>query len=366
MKLGCLAGVEYKGKIVFSPMYSNGLFELDTTTGMTRLIKIVKKELNVQALYRKAVLHNGEAWFIPQKGNNILKINLETYELQYLKVDYNVKFDTSGNYPYYYMFIDCSVILDKYLVCVPSGIDAVVIIDMDSNKMISVPNIANPNIDKVHTAFFTNENINIISEKGKLDKRINMADYSVEPADWEFDSSYFSSAIKFKDYLYLIPNRKDGELKLAKMNLMTKSIEYYQLPRTEDGYYGGVIWDKWLMMFPDNGARILRFDLHNSSFKFINYPVEIRKYITGDKTIVRLIDSNDKLFVSLCVEGFVLEFDKSGEITDYYDVIDMNDEERNKIFENDNRVNNEIFTKEGEPLSLADYIYMISLKEDMT
>lgn len=366
MTLGCLAGVEYKGKILFSPMYSNGLFELDMYTRTVRLVRIVENEKCVAALYRKAILYKSEAWFVPQKGEFIICVNLETYEIKYINLEYATKYSESGKFPYYYTFIDAVIVNDKYLVCVPIGIDSIMLINMETHEVCSVKDISNPNLDKVHTSFLSDEKLCVISQNGLLDKEIEIESKESFTKEWEFDSKRFSSGLSYKNELFLIPNNSSGEkpITLGKINLLTKEILYYPLPDTTYGYYGGLVGEGFLLLFPDNGSRILRFDLSDEQFYFIDYPEEIRNKVTGDKTIIRAIDSKSRILVSMPVEGYILEFDTNGDIKDYFNVAVMQDEEKNSIIEASREKGENIsgLITESISLMLSDFLYILSYK----
>lgn len=364
MKLGCLAGVEYKNKVIFSPMYTNGIFELNLSSGEVRLIKMLEKEGASGALFRKAVIYKNEAWFIPQKSNYIVCMDVESYKISYIPLQYRTKYNTSSDYPYYYAFIDCIIIREMYLVCVPSGIDSVIIINLETHEQRVVYGISNPEIDKVHSAVMIDDELYLISQNGTSDCVIALDGNYARKINLSFDHQKYSSLICNKNNIFLIPNNQscDKQNHLCVYNYETKRKSYFNLPSSGESYYGGIAEEQFVLLFPYNGTKILKFDIYNSCFTFINYPEQIATCFMSGRTIAIPIHSCSRVLVSLPIEGYILEFNSVGEITNYYDVRIMNKNDSNTFireYKHKNRNGGAIFS-EFEPFMVEDFLQILS------
>ena len=199
MNLSCMAGVEFENKILFTSRYMNGLFELDLATGLISLVSIIKGEIPQYNLYRKAFLHNKEAWFIPQRGEQILCVNLETYDISYYRPGFNTKYEENVDYPYWFAYIDGVIVEDRFLFCIPSGYDALQIIDMQEHELFPVYGINNPYNDIIYSAYVRNGEAHLLSKKGTSDVIVKCDGRVSGSKDWiqNYTEGYLSSIQKY-------------------------------------------------------------------------------------------------------------------------------------------------------------------------
>ena len=367
MKIGCMSGVEYNGKVVFSSLYTNGLFELDTDSRRVRLICVLDKEKFEQSLYRRAFLYKNEAWFLPQRGKYILNINLDTYDVKYFDLIYSQKYEESPNYPYYFSFIDGRIVNGNKLVCIPSGIDSIILIDMDLHTLSKIEDISCPPKDMVHTVYESEESLFVLSKEGNLDICVNLATLETKRISSEFGDKCFSSSILYGNTIYLIPDVMPNERKayLGCMDLMTSKTDYYLMNKANSFYYGGIAYDKGIILFPNNATILIRFLHDEKSFEEIDYPKEIKEIVSRKKITIRPIDSVNRKMASLIYEGYIIEFDQDGNITDYYNIEKATEKDILELLSMNQAKGNNIVKECGDllyedsPFSINDFMAMI-------
>ena len=154
-KLGFTAGVKYNNKIFFSASMSNGLYEMDLITGKTKLLCMFYHEEMKILLHRNAFIYKNYAWFIPQKGRYITKVNLDTLEMSFFTYEYDICKEND-----FFAFILSKRIGNK-IYLLPRSIDTFVVIDMESDKIQQMPGIIKPNEEVSIDFLIVNDEINI-------------------------------------------------------------------------------------------------------------------------------------------------------------------------------------------------------------
>lgn len=364
MKLGCMAGVEYKDKIIFSSTYINGLFEMDMHTRKVRFIQVIDGEVWEAHLFRKAFLFGNEAWFIPQRGNHVICINLDTYYIEYFELKYEKKFEEHKEYPYYYAYIDGLVVNERYLYCIPNGLDSLLVIDMQNHNISSIKEINNPEKDLIYGAFFYQEKVNLLSQKGKLNKRIYIESKKVEKGNWQFDSNNFLSSIQNGTDLYLIPAymKSRQSRKMAKIDLYSGEVTYIKLPDISEEYYGGIFIKDSLILLPDYGVNFIKMDNERKIFEKVKYPLELKNRLKCHNNTARAIASMGRKLISFIHSGYILEFNENGNIINYFETGELGDVEVQKLIKNYREkkiVFPKILVQEKEMVSLSEYIQLI-------
>lgn len=132
MKLTLNAAVEYKGQIFFSAVYMNGLFKIDIATKEIFFLKKFDKEEIYIGIHRTAFLYKNDAWFVPEHGNYIAVVNLDTLEITYKELLYkenNLK--SIVNVKYY----SGAIFNEKHLFLVPSSLDTLVIYNLETKDI---------------------------------------------------------------------------------------------------------------------------------------------------------------------------------------------------------------------------------------
>ena len=368
MKIGCMAGVEYKGKIIFVSTYVNGLFELDTENKNVRLIAVLEKERNERALFRRALIFKNEAWFIPQKGEHIICVNLDTYDMTYYSMNYTKKYQVSSEYPYFYSYIDAKIIDDDILVCIPSGLDAIQLINLNSHKFDYIEDVSQPTKDRIHSVFIFDGKLNVLSEKGILDVLINLETKEKVKANWKLTEYHFLSSVEKGDDLYLLPTvNESNTMYLGRINMKTGKTEFYDIPWQENGYYSGFSCGDNVICFPDytKNKNIIRYCVSGKKFCEVKYPEEVVNKIKGENVSVRCIDSKSGFYATLMYNDLIVEFNTEGEIINCFDIGSVVEEDSKRIIENSkkNGIYNGILSdellSEGEPFYLKDFLMII-------
>lgn len=363
MKLGCMAGVEYKDKIIFSSTYINGLFELDLNTRKVKFIKTIEGEACEAHLFRKAFLFGEEAWFIPQRANHVICVDLNTYDIEYFELQYNRKFEESKEYLYYYAYIDGLIVNERYLYCIPNGLDSLLVVDMLEHHVSSINVFNDPEKDLMYGAYFYQESVHLLSQKGLLDKIIRVEKNDIEEKKWKFDSTGFLSLVQSGTDLYLIPAYLKAEKtrKLAKVDLVSGEGVYIEMPNISEECYGGVILNDCLLLLPDYGMNFIKVNFEKRTFESVLYPDAVKDKLKNCNNAARIIASERKVLISLSHSCCILEFDKEGNILNYFDVSKLEYDEEQKVIAEckKNIVLPPIVMKEGEDLSLIEYIKLI-------
>lgn len=364
MKLGCMAGVEYKGKIVFSSTYMNGLFELDINTKRVRFLKTIEGEAWEAHLFRKAFLFGEEVWFIPQRGKRVICVDLNTYDIEYFDLQYNRKFEETESYPYYFAYIDGLIINERYLYCIPNGLDELLVIDMREHCVSSVNISNNPEQDLIYGAFFYQERVHLLSQKGLLDKAILIERNDIEEKNWKFDTTGFLSYVQYEMDLYLIPAYSDGKesRKLAKIDLTSGDVVYLNMPDSPEEYYGGLFMNDSLILLPDCGTDFIKMNIEEKTFEKVPYPNMLKDKIKNGNNAARVITSKERSLISFIHGGYILELDGEGNISNYFDVRKVEITEVEKViieYKSKDIVFPQIVMEEEQDLSLKEFIQFI-------
>ncbi len=126
MDVAFLAGVKYKNKVFFSAMNVNALMTFDCKTQETKYLKSFEKEDIKNCLHRCAFLHGDTAWFIPWEGHYLVKVNLDSLDMDYYLVPQYRKFG----------FIETILYMGDYLFLIPNGNDMKSLLRIDLTNSI--------------------------------------------------------------------------------------------------------------------------------------------------------------------------------------------------------------------------------------
>lgn len=136
--LNFVAGVEKDGFIYFSAWEYNAFACMDIETGNVEYLAIFEKEDYSPRLHAAAYMVDDDIWFAPCCAKHIVKVNIQTLEMNYYDYEYkySMKYSTDGSYQ---AFTDI-VCYRNRLFMVPWSIDAMVIIDFENNNIECVQN----------------------------------------------------------------------------------------------------------------------------------------------------------------------------------------------------------------------------------
>lgn len=228
IKLIMSAAVEYENVIYFSPVYINGLFKLDLETKKISFICRFDEREVCYALYRFACIYKNEIWFIPYHASKIAIVNMQTFAIEYISPLYHKVVKAGVKYRGGMLYCKAEIIKEKCLCLIPSSVDSVLIINMETRELIPF--------------------------------------YDVIKADEFLDGGAYDP---IQDCIWMqFTQGKNGILKLS---LIDGKIERYGYPFNERNY-GFYYYQESLFMSPGNDGYIRSINTNN--LHITSYPIE--------------------------------------------------------------------------------------------
>lgn len=182
IKISFFAGVEYDNKVYFSAYTHNGLYEMDLETRDCRLISFFAKEDIAPMLHRQAFLYKEYAWFIPQEGKFISKLNLKNFEISYY--NFAVEIECPSDVRQYHAFA-CGIKEKNMLYLIPQSVDAVVAIDMESDEIKEFHSVIDPKTEMAVDAAIHGDNLYIFFAESGYYRKLDLR--SGDCQDYDFD-----------------------------------------------------------------------------------------------------------------------------------------------------------------------------------
>lgn len=189
-KLVFNAAVEYKNVIYFSALYANGLFKLDLGTQEVQFLKRFERESICIGIHHFAFLYKNEAWFIPQLGNYIAIVNLNTLVIEYKELIYTDDTCSMVNFKY----SSGTIIHNKYLYLIPGALDTLVIFDLEK-KIVVQSYIVRKYSDQLFGNGFYNpvtKCIRLDPWRGSYSVIINLQEGTVISHEYEYQNNVYS------------------------------------------------------------------------------------------------------------------------------------------------------------------------------
>lgn len=146
--------VEVNGILYFSAHYMNGLFKLDLLTKEIEYIGRCSEESKSVDLYRYALAYRGKVYFIPGVGNYIVCIDTMTGKIERYKVPEAEH--TCGDYKF-----AAVVEVNGEVWMIPAQYDAILRLNMDTNEMERYSNWPKEIAEKVGKGFLFSDGIHI-------------------------------------------------------------------------------------------------------------------------------------------------------------------------------------------------------------
>lgn len=154
-------GVKYNSAYYLTAIHMNALFMYNINKKKLIFLTSFQKEKKREYLYLKAFLYKNEAWFIPNQAEYIAIVNLDTYYINYMPLDYQKCYNDKG-----IKYINILHFNEKYLCLIPWDIDATMIIDLENKSMASFHGIVDQK-KKYHDAIFIDNKIYFFPWNGK-------------------------------------------------------------------------------------------------------------------------------------------------------------------------------------------------------
>lgn len=296
MNLGFFAGVEYNNKIYFSACQYNGLFEMDLMTKRVRVVGLFEKEKLKRRLHRAAFLYKNFAWFIPQEGEYIAKVNLENMVISYFEFSVAKKNENVNNG--YHAFVCGKKFGDKKLCLIPRDVDTVVVVDMETNEIEELYDAVDVGKECTMDACILGEELFLFFKAAGYYRRINLV--TGIRTEQHIEDGVSSVCNVEKDIWILTAESK----KIIQYDLDVDKI-VDEIILNENKQYNGAVRSKDEIIFlPIKAPGFLRLNIF-SHFLYEDIPTNVSLPNHFDKTT--LVDSEGKQFFIVGDMGLLVE-----------------------------------------------------------
>jgi len=292
VKLGFFAGVEYDGKIYFSACTHNGLYTMDLKTKGVEYVTCFEYENSKHVLHRFAFRRDNIAWFIPQTGKCIARVNLETFEINYheipmakMKKDLDIVFIAGFE-------------LDNNRYCLlPRNFNDIIILDIENDSITTLSDIVDSENEWIVDGF-VRENVGVIFFKDK--QYCAYVDLqSGERKNVEIGVEVCSVA-KSNEQLWLLA---DNCRKVIEYNLEKRKVQREIALNGGHQYRGIVIRNEKLILLPFNAPGFMLVDVKTGTVEE-HIPMEL--LLGNNKTME--IDSKENTYFTIGYEGILAEY----------------------------------------------------------
>lgn len=155
------AGVKYNGMYYLTAIHLNALFMYDEKKDKLVFLTNFQKEKKREYLYLKAFLYKNEAWFIPHRAEHIAVVNLDTYFISYIPVNYRKCYNHEG-----IKYINFLYFNEKFLCLIPWAVDTMMIVDLQNKNTLLYNDIVDQRRN-YQNAIFLNDKIYFFPWKAK-------------------------------------------------------------------------------------------------------------------------------------------------------------------------------------------------------
>lgn len=301
IKLSFFAGVEYNNKLYFSAYNHNGLYEMDLIEKKIKLV-MVFKEKQITMLHRAAFLYKNNAWFIPQSGEYIAKVNLNTFEIKYLKFSYVLKDENSKNI--YHAFV-CGKKVGKFLYLIPRSIDTLVVINMETDEVREIRSVINPQQEITMDGLVEKDDVFIFFKKAGYYRKIDLKTENISDYDL---SVGVCSVVGHKENLWILTEESKALIKYdINKGQINNKIELEGI----DKYNGNIENDDKVIFLPFKSDSYLCLDMESEK-AFAEEVKDIKMAEYYNKLTV--IDSDKRKLVTLGGLACIAEIYPNGQI----------------------------------------------------
>lgn len=295
-------GVEYKENFYLAAQECNALFFYNPKTKQLKYLTAFEKEKGIYALYRTTLLRGNEAWFIPERGEYIVCVNLDTMEKTWFPLEGTITWNDIK-------IISAKMFSDRYLYTVPYSMDTAMIIDIEDKKIEKVKKVSNENHSFID-AYFYEDNICFVPREGKTYIQWNVQTDEVKEKNWSYSELMVVNALVDSecDTVWYTPGESQ---KIVVENIKTEEKEYIpynnSLKKVNQNiwklhsYYGKQLGNK-IFMLPFLGKNILAIDRKTKDLTY--YPVP------EDKTILPFLRMVDSEQLCAVVEQYLVIYDE--------------------------------------------------------
>lgn len=297
-KIAFNAGVEYNDKLYISAKDINGLFEYDLKEKTARYICNFSKESGFHALHCTAMLIGQEAWFMPEFGEYIAVVNLNTFDITYIKVPYQECNSECGDNIKYY---SGGVFKDKYIFCVPTAVDTLAVIDIDT-KDVEEYYIENKLESYFLYGYYYQGKISLISDNSDRALEVNLENHSIIEKKHPYETQFFKGIV-FDDEekkVWYAPGKADY---IQCEDIISGSIEKIEIDRgnIDDGIMTNRVasYDDSLFFCGWDSDVIIRLFKSDNSIKYykLNRNQKYKYRPLASMNYIILIEDGNTVFI---------------------------------------------------------------------
>lgn len=301
LKLNFFAGVEYKNKIYFSAYNHNCLYMMDLKNKDIKPIAKFK-EKQISMLHREAFIYGNMAWFIPQSGEYIVKVNLDTLEMKYFEYSYILKDEDSKRT--YHAFI-CGKKVGRYLYLIPRSIDTLVIINTETDEISQIESVINPKQEITMDGLVEEDTLLIFFKESRYYRKIDLK--TGKKFDYNLGVGIYS-AIRYRENLWLLT---DESKSLIKYNINKSQINNKIELGGIKQYHGTIQYDNRVIFLPFKSDSYLYLDMYNE--KIIEDDIKNIK-MADYYNKVTVVDSETKKIITFGNLACIGEICSNGQI----------------------------------------------------
>ncbi len=350
-------GVEYQNKIYASARDMNGLFRLDLKTYEIKYIKSFLMENNDCPIHQMAFLYKKEAWFIPRKGKYIAIVNLETLNIRYLEPPYRKVVNDIEDA----LFYSGLIIAKKYLCLIPTKVDTLLLIEMDTKNIYSYEGISEEGECYLYGAYVQGH-IFMYPYVGRQFLELNLRTKEKIKYPWEYPFEAYEEVLYCNNKIWFTPLLSDH---ILSMDVRTK--EFMKIPLgkfyNKECTYHQIVENKSTLFFiPFESDKIIKFSMLNCKLSIISLSLK-NKY-----KLEKFFSLKSMVFASR-VDNYLFIYDEESDGLDKIKIIINQDDLIDQIEKNWEGLNSNIFLEEGyfmregiyteKYLGLKKYIEMI-------
>lgn len=291
-------GVKYNGQYFLAAYHMNALFSYDALMNKLTFLTSLSADNHTNFLYVKSFLHNHEAWFIPAKATHIAIVNLETFTVEHLSLEYRYEYhDATIRYLNY-------IRISENLICLlPRDVDAAMIINLDTREKRAYYHISNGE-RYYHCAVFENEKLFLFPWTAEkilvLDPKTEERSY----LQWDYKAEAFGEAVYesgTKELIFspalekdiMVLNYKDGfgnaEMFAGSSN--ENDMTYFATDYKDDIFFWGFKSDIVIKMNKKSKS-VKKYYFQEDLLQEVFFPICSNESLAGNR-IIQYDDAND-------------------------------------------------------------------------
>ena len=272
-----IAGVQIEKYFYFSGYNINGFFRYDFLTKEILFLKTFSKETSVAVgIHRCAVAYEKDCWFIPQGGNYISKINVETLEISYLEIPEECQI-MNTLFKFY-----TAIKQGKYAWVIPAYAASVLRIDLEEEIVQCFscwPDSFKWDFKRHNFAGATlrGKEIWLNPYEAQCIVKIDTDTGTMSAYSWEYPVASFSSIEFDGEWMWFTPYNYHKVLKWNPISNEKVELDFLELELKHGKYfYDSYFYNGYVWMIPGASEYILKIKTDSNELtKLASYPQEL-------------------------------------------------------------------------------------------